>query len=100
MEFRESSKKSYTENEVISMLEFLVNNIFVEFGWQFFQQIFDIPMGKNYVPLIADLFNYSYESEFMQKKDISTIVIFDCSKHFVLEIKSLGLQEIIIIVIK
>ena len=60
-------KKSYTENEVISMLEFLINNIFVEFGWQFFQQIFDIPMGTNYVPLIADLFSYSYESEFMQK---------------------------------
>ena len=29
-------KKSYTENEVISMLEFLIYNIFVEFGWQFF----------------------------------------------------------------
>jgi hypothetical protein len=29
-------KKSYTKNEVISMLEFLIYNIFVEFGCQFF----------------------------------------------------------------
>jgi hypothetical protein len=32
-----------------------------------FQQIVGIPMGTNCVPLLADLFLYSYESEFLQK---------------------------------
>ena len=30
--------EKYTENEIIKMLEFLVDNIFVEFGGQIFQQ--------------------------------------------------------------
>ena len=32
-----------------------------------FQQVVGIPMGTNCVPLLADLFLYSYESEFLQK---------------------------------
>ena len=31
-----------------------------------FQQTFCIPMGRNCAPLLADLFLYSYESEFIQ----------------------------------
>jgi hypothetical protein len=50
---------------VISMLEFLTDNIFVSFGGTLFQQIVGIPMGTNCVPLLADLFVYSYESEFL-----------------------------------
>jgi hypothetical protein len=48
------------------MLEFLIDNICVSFGGTLFQQVFGIPMGTNYVPLLADLFLYSYESEFLQ----------------------------------
>ena len=51
----------------ISMLEFLIDNIFVSFGGILFQQVIGIPMGTNCVPLLADLFLYSYESEFLQK---------------------------------
>jgi hypothetical protein len=40
-------RKLYTENEVISMLEFLIDNILVEFGRYVFQQIIDIHMGTN-----------------------------------------------------
>ena len=32
-----------------------------------FQQVVGIPMGTNCAPLLADLFLYSYESEFLQK---------------------------------
>jgi hypothetical protein len=48
------------------MLEFLIDNIFVIFGERVFQQTVGIPMGTNYAPLLADLFLYSYEADFIQ----------------------------------
>ena len=47
------------------MLEFLVDNIFVVFGGKVFQQIVGIPMGTNCAALLADIFLYSYEAEFI-----------------------------------
>jgi hypothetical protein len=49
------------------MLEFLIDNIFIMFGGRVFQQTVGIPMGTNYVPLLADLFLYSYEADFSRK---------------------------------
>ena len=49
------------------MIEFLVNNIHVRFGGQLFRQTVGIPMGTNCAPLLADLFLYSYENEFLDK---------------------------------
>ena len=43
-------------------------NIFVQFGGQVFQQTIGIPMGTNCAPLLADLFLYSYESDFLLKQ--------------------------------
>ena len=60
------AKHKYDENDVVKMLEFLIDNIYVEFGGQIFQQVVGIPMGTNCAPLLADLFLYSYEAEFMQ----------------------------------
>ena len=48
------------------MLEFLVDNIFVVFAGNVFQQIIGIPMGTNCAPLLADIFLYSCEAEFIQ----------------------------------
>ena len=48
------------------MIEFLIDNIFVESGGVIFQQVIGIPMGINCAPLLADLFLYSYEAEFIQ----------------------------------
>ena len=48
------------------MLELLVDNIFVVFAGKVFQQIIGIPMGTNCAPLLADIFLYSYEAEFIQ----------------------------------
>ena len=44
---------------------FLIDNIFVKFGGCLFRQVIGIPMGTNCAPLLADLFLYSYESEFL-----------------------------------
>ena len=49
------------------MVEFLVDNIYVRFGGQLFRQMVGIPMGTNCAPLLADLFLYSYENEFLDK---------------------------------
>jgi hypothetical protein len=63
----QKGKTCYFEEQVISMLEFLIDNIFVSFGGRLFQQVVGILMGTNCAPLLADLFLYSYESEFLQK---------------------------------
>ena len=60
------SKHKYSEDDIIKMLEFLVDNIFVVFAGQVCQQIVGIPMGTNCAPLLADIFLYSYEAEFIQ----------------------------------
>ena len=43
------------------MLEFLIDNIFVNLGGHVFQQTVGIPMGTNCAPLLADLFLYLNE---------------------------------------
>ena len=63
----QKGKTCYSEEQVISMLEFLIDNIFVSFGGTLFQQVVGIPMGTNCAPILTDLFLYSYESEFLQK---------------------------------
>ena len=40
-------KSKFTEDDIINMLEFLVDNIFVVFGGKVFQQIVSFPMGTN-----------------------------------------------------
>ena len=42
-----------------------MENIYVQFGDMVYQQIVGIPMGTNCAPLIADLFLYCYERDFM-----------------------------------
>jgi hypothetical protein len=59
------STKKFSEIDIINMLEFLIDNIFVVFGEHVFQQTICIPMGTNCVPLLADLLLYSYESDFI-----------------------------------
>ena len=49
------------------MIEFLVDNIYVRLRRQLFQQMVGIPMGTNCAPLLADMFLYSYENEFLDK---------------------------------
>ena len=55
----------YTADNICRMIEFLIDNIFVQFGRCLFRQMIGIPMGTNCAPLLADLFLYSYENEFL-----------------------------------
>ena len=56
----------YSDADGIKMLEYLIDNIFVEFGGRIFQQTIGKPMGTNCAPLLADLFLHLYEAEFVQ----------------------------------
>jgi hypothetical protein len=57
------STKKFSETDIINMLEFLIDNIFVIFGGRVFQQTVGIPMGTNCAPLLANLFIYSYDTD-------------------------------------
>jgi hypothetical protein len=59
------STYNYSEVDIKEMLGFLIDNIFVVFGNKIFQQTVGVPMGTNCAPLLADLFLYSYEAEFI-----------------------------------
>ena len=55
----------YTADNNYKMIEFLIDNIFVQFGGRLFHQIIGILTGTNCAPLLADLFYYLYENEFL-----------------------------------
>ena len=61
-----ASRNKHSEDDNIKILEFLVDNMFGIFSGKVFQQTSGIPMGTNFAPVIADIFLYSYEAEFMQ----------------------------------
>ena len=44
---------------------YLLDNIFIKFGSKLYKQIVSIPMGTNCAPLVADLFLFCYERDFM-----------------------------------
>jgi hypothetical protein len=90
----QKGKTCYSEEQVISMLEFLIDNIFVSFGGTLFQQVVGIPIGTNCAPLLADLFSYSYESEFLQKlvkdKKIHEARAFDFTYRYIDDVLSIN----------
>ena len=50
---------------VCDALTFLLDNIFIQFDTKLYRQVVGIPMGTNCAPLVADLFMFSYERDFM-----------------------------------
>ena len=51
-------------------LTFLLDNIYIIFGTKLFRQIVGIPMGTNCAPLVADLFLFCYERDFMMSLSV------------------------------
>ena len=56
---------------ICDALLFLLDNIYIRFGTKLYRQIVGIPMGTNCAPLVADLFLFCYERDFM--KDLFVI---------------------------
>ena len=46
-------------------LHYLLHTIFIRFGSKLYRQIVGIPMGTYCAPLVADLFLFCYERDFM-----------------------------------
>ena len=50
---------------VCDALTFLLDNIFIQFGTKLYRKVVGIPMGTNFAPLVANLFLFCYERDFM-----------------------------------
>ena len=82
---------------MISMLEFLIDNICVSFGGALFQQVVGILMGTNCAPLLADLFLCSYESEVLQNlvkdKKIHEARAFNLTYRYIDDVLSINIPR-------
>ena len=66
--FTSSDQSRYTLwscQNVRDALSYLLDSIYIRFGTKLYRQIVGIPMGTNCAPLVADLFLYCYERDFM-----------------------------------
>ena len=57
--------KLWSRQKMCDALHYLLDNIFIIFGPKLYRQIVGIPMGTNCAPLVADLFFFCYERDFM-----------------------------------
>ena len=82
--FTSSDQSRYTLwscQNVCDALSYLLDNIYIRFGTKLYRQIAGIPMGTNCAPLVADLFLYCYERDFMDslnhanQADLSRLLI-------------------------
>ena len=53
------------KQKVCEALTFLLDNIYIRFGSKLYRQIVGIPLGINCATLVADLFLFRYERDFM-----------------------------------
>ena len=57
--------KLWSCQKMCDALHYLLDDIFIRFGSKLYRQIVGIPMGTNCAPLVADLFLFCYERDFM-----------------------------------
>ena len=57
--------KLWSCQKMCDSLHYLLDNIFIRFGSKLYRQIVGIPMGTSCAPLVADLFLFCYERDFM-----------------------------------
>ena len=72
------------------MLTFLLDNIFIRFGTELYIQIVGIPMGTNCASLVAELFPFCYERDFMMSlsddKQADVIEAFNTTSRYLEDI--------------
>ena len=57
--------RAWSCQNVCDALTFWLDNIFIQFGTKLYKQVVGISMGTNCAPLVADLFLFCYERDFM-----------------------------------
>ena len=55
---KNTKKYAWSCQNVYDALTFLLDNIFIRFGTKLYRQVVGIPMGTNWAPLVADLFQF------------------------------------------
>ena len=58
---------SFRLNDMIEILEFILDNIFVKFGNKIYKQVVGVPIGSDSGADIANLLLFSYESDYIEK---------------------------------
>ena len=61
----ESRYTLWSCQNVCDALSYLLDNIYIRFGTKLYRKIVGTPIGTNCAPLVADLFLYCYERDFM-----------------------------------
>ena len=81
-------------HNVCDGLAFLLDNIFIRFGTKLYRQVVGIPMGTNCAPLVADLFLFCYERDFMMSlsddKQADIIDAFNTTARFLDDILNIN----------
>ena len=72
---------AFTQDDLIQMFQFLMENIYVTFGNKIYRQVIGIPMGCDCAPQVADLFLFWYEHDFVSKKVLDKDPIVHKLKH-------------------
>ena len=68
-------------NNLLEALIYLLDNINIRFGTKLYRQIVCISMGTNCAPLVADLFLFCYERDFMMShSDVKQAEIIEAFK--------------------
>ena len=64
---RKNLKKyhAWSCQKVCNALTFLLDSIFIRFDTRLYRQLVGTPMGTSCAPLVADLFLFCYERDFM-----------------------------------
>ena len=91
------SCKCWSCTELCEAFTFLMENIYVQFDGMVYQQMVGIPMGTNCAPLIADLFLYCYERDFMsdlqKSKRFDLIYMFNDTSRYLGDIFTIDNPE-------
>ena len=76
-------------------LTFLLDNIFIRFGTKLLRQIVGVPMGSNCAPLVADLFLFCCERDFMMSlsddKQTDVIDAFNTTSRYLADILNINI---------
>ena len=79
---------------VCEALTFLLDNIFIPFGTKLYRQEVGIPIGTNCAPLVADLFLFCYERDFMlslsDDKQADVIDVFNTTSSYLDDILNIN----------
>ncbi len=56
---------AWTQTEFIQAFTYLIDNIYVKFGDNLYRQTLGIPIGTDCATLLADIYLYTYEYDFL-----------------------------------